>query len=216
MAVISNVKAQANKLFSTVKSSNATNSAKSLLVDEGVFARGQKRVLNNINSKTISEENAINAIRKEIGDEAANISSGNINMIQNIGIDGVNDKNTKRFMKRRSESGISDLQKETILKSASAKALNYKKPIGDTLASSLITKSAQEIDGALAIKTPFAVAREYYGSPIMGAMKSTNNKEEFLSHASKAGARIGVTAGAFAGTKSIASNLKRGDESERY
>lgn len=201
MAIISNVKAQANRLYSGIIHTKAVSGIVSSLKDEGILARSQTKILNNISAKNSEEALAkLAPIEHILGADARKISEQNMETVGRVGLDGVTDKNTLEYMSKR--SAISDelksAQEDAIINVAKHKSLNYIQPTGIHEASSIINESAKMVDGQLSSMTPFMVAKEYYGTPLVNAINGVKygDNQGAIKNFTKLGVRGVATAGA--------------------
>lgn len=210
MPVISNVKAQVNKLYSNVMKTPMAKGIGSTLKDEGLIARSQSQILNNISSKNAEQALAkLKPIGDIMGADAKKISEGNMELISKVGLGGVSDKKTLGYMNKRSSLSdeIKTAQEKAIINSAKNKGLEHLSPIDEAKASSLINSSARSVDGQLAFMTPVMAAKEYYGNPLLGAIEGmkSGDRQAITNNLTTLGVRGTATAG-IVGASSLAVN----------
>lgn len=210
MAIISNIKAQANKLYSniSIKTAPIAKGLKSTLKEEGLIAKSQTKILNNISTKNGEQALAkLKPIGEIMGEDARKVSEGNLELINKIGLGGISDEKTLGYVSKR--ASLSDKlkaeQENAIINTARNMGVEQLTPMDEAKASSLINESARAVDGQLAFMTPIMAAKEYYGNPLLGAIEGmkNNNSQAITSNLTTLGVRGAATAGVI-GASSVA------------
>ena len=240
--MLSNVKVQANKLFSVLKDTPVAKGLGSALKEENLVRNAQTKILSQIEAesrniidsapKIYDETSAF--IEKQTGVKAtskmSDISKSNIEKMSNVNLDeSVNDTLLSVLDKRfKNSPEMLARQRQAVVQNATSKAATLGSSIDSEGINSLLTESAREVDAKMASMTPMYMAKEYYGKPIsetINSIQSNSLSEDSLLHFGKATARIagtgavlGVGVGAVnvaTGVTTTAINKLKGDSYER-
>lgn len=241
--MFSNIKVQANSIFSALKDTPVAKGLGSVLKEDNLVKNAQTQILSKIENesrniiesapKLYDETSAF--IEKQTGikstSKMSDISKNNIEKVSNANVDEtVNDTLLSVLDKRfKNSSELYARQRQAVVQDATSKAATLGKPIDSSTISSLLSESTREVDAKMASMTPVYMAKEYYGKPISASIGSIQNNgllhEDSLRHLGKATARVvgtGAVIGAGTGVANVtagvttsAINKLKGDNYER-
>lgn len=220
MSVLSNAKAQMNKIYNGAKQTPIAKGLKGVLYEENLVKKSQTKILGDIYKENKKTAGLMPSLYKDVKTDIKNnlgmdgnmsdIVKANMDKISEVGVDSIEDGNFKKFLNGRfKDDDIAiKLQNRAIVNKAKVNSVQdgVNGLIGKKEASSFILDAAKEVDGQVAFMTPFTMANEYYGKPMSKAIdkvKAGDYKGAFK-NAGVAGARVGVSAGVVAGTGAIA------------
>jgi hypothetical protein len=208
MSLLSNVKAQTNRVFKGLKQTPVAQGIKNNLVEPGLFENAKLNTMGRTRTDLTKREAELSHALASVGSpKQQEVARNNQKLAQTFGLDDMEDERTREFLRKRvGENGLLRETQDSIIKkrlnvAGLEGAVSGNKPWDKSMAQSLLTRSAQETDGGLAFMTPLEAAKEYYGAPVKSAMSNLKNKDyqAFGRDALKVGIRGGATAGVIGG-----------------
>lgn len=224
MSILSNAKAQMNKVYAGAKQTPLAKGIKNVLYEENLKKNAQTKILTDIYKENKHKASILPDLQKATdadvkdtlgmaGEGLSDIAKANMKKISDVGIDSIEEGNFKKFLNGRFKDDeiARELQNRAIINKAKVKSVQEgitsipASPINNKQASSFILDAAREVDGQVSFMTPFGMAKEYYGKPLTGAVNNIKSEDYkgALKNVGIAGARVGATAGAVAGAGAV-------------
>lgn len=221
MSILSNAKAQMNKVYKGAKQTPIAKGIKNVLYEENLKKNAQTKILTNIYKENKQKASLMPDLYKDsrqfakevTGSDSGDLSKivqSNMDKISEVGVDSIEEGDFKKFLNGRFKNDdiATELQNRAIINKAKVNSVEEgvrSIPIDDKKASSIISDAAREVDGQVSFMTPFSMAKEYYGKPLTGAINNlkVDDYKGALKNVGVAGARVGATAGVVAGTGAL-------------
>lgn len=225
MSILSNAKAQMNKMYVGAKQAPLAKGIKNVLYEENLKKNTQTKILTDIYKENKHKASILPDLQKATdadvkdtlgmaGEGLSGIAKANMKKVSDVGIDSIEEGNFKKFLNGRFKDDeiARELQNRAIINKAKVKSVQEgitsipASPINNKQASSFILDAAREVDGQVSFMTPLGMAKEYYGKPLTGAVDKLRAEDYSgaLKNVGVAGARVGATAGAVAGAGALA------------